>query len=667
MTRRTALALGVTAIAVRTEVNYRVYSQTLPDYLKRLAEESRLVRDTALGRLTDVEAVRRRQSWVRDTFWELIGGKPAVSSLDIRTVGGFEREHYRVEKLIYQSQPGLYIPANLYIPKDNQPPFPGVLFQMGHSVNGKAFETYQKCCQGLVRLGYLVLAFDPMGQGERTYYPQPNNGVLTRLDSADDEHTRPGKQMLLVGDSATRMHAWDAVRSLDVLASHPLVDPARLASTGQSGGGTVTMFLMAVDDRLASAAVSCANTENVAIEAFNPPGSVDDAEQNFINAGPKGFDRWDLFYPMAPKPMLICVSAHDSFGTYSPTYVANGRAEYSRLKRVYETFGREHSSNLTWYETPLPHSLSHDLRLRIYNFFESTLRRSRKPVVEPPVQPEPDEQLYVGSSGNVVRDFGSQTPLELAREKAKAFPRAAKASPLSGIAADSPRTTIELTRLGRAEGEVGPIEAVEVQVTPEVRLPGYIFLPNTRVESVIVPIEPRGRRAHWKEGDLYPKLASAGHAVAAFDIRGIGDLWPEVGRGNAFYTRPRAEEDSYAWASFMLGKPLLGQRVSDILAIVQALRNDPLTAKARIVLAGLGSLTVPVTFAATMDAAIQRVYLAKGLESYASLLTSEDYSEPFANFIPGVVAMQDLPELRQALGPRLRVGTAWDVATLSSF
>ena len=460
------------------------------------------------------------------------------------------------------------------------------------------------------------------------------------------------------------MHAWDAVRSLDVLASHPLVDSKRLASTGQSGGGTATMFLIAVDDRLAAAAVSSGNTENLAVDPFNSPGSVDDAEQNFVNAGPLGFDRWDLLYPMAPKPMLIAVSAHDFFGTYSPSYISNGRAEYVRLKRAYEVLGKN-ASKLSWYETALPHGLSHDLRVQIYNHFESVFRGSDKSVVEPIVQLEADEQLYAGSTGNVVRDFGSKTPLALARAKARTFSENRKLSPAAIIGADLPPASVRFNQLGRANAETGPVDALEVQVTREVWLPGYLFLPKTRITSVIVPFEPRGRRAHWREGELYSNLAAAGHAVACFDIRGIGDAWPEVGRGNPFYTRPHAEEDAYAWASMMLGKPILGQRVSDILAIVQALRNHETTAKAKIILAGLGALTTPVTFAAAIDQAIPSIYLARGLESYASLLQSEDYTEPFANFIPNVLATIDLPYLRDKLGSRLKTGVSWDLTTLS--
>src|SRR5205085_4570709 len=172
-----------------------------------------------LARLTTAEAIRARQQWVTETFWRLVGGKPERTPLNARTTGSFTRDGYRVEKLVYESRPNLHVSANLYIPTAGRPPYPGVLFQMGHTANGKAGDSYQRCCQGLVRLGFLVLAFDPMGQGERVYYPDAAHR-RTRLASADAEHTTPGKQMLLAGDTCTRMQAWDAVRSLDYLAAH---------------------------------------------------------------------------------------------------------------------------------------------------------------------------------------------------------------------------------------------------------------------------------------------------------------------------------------------------------------------------------------------------------------------------------------------------------------
>ena len=375
VTRRGAL-LGLMAQgAALTGARFRVYSRCLPEYLAGLALEAQRRREAALTQLTSAEAIRKRQAWVREKFWQVAGGEPTRTPLNLRNVGALERQGYRIEKLRYESQPGIEIPANLYVPTDRGAgPFAGVLFQMGHSADGKAYASYQKCCQGLVRLGYVVLAFDPMGQGERTYY---------HVADVDEEHSRPGRQMLLVGDTATRMQTWDAVRSLDVLASHPLVDAKRLASTGQSGGGTMTMMLAAVDERLRCAAVSCGNTENFACSGFDAPGSTDDAEQNLIDSGPLGLDRWDLLYPMAPKPLLVLVSERDSFGTYSPKYLENGEAEFAKLRRVYAHLGR--SGNLEWGSTALPHGLSQVLRVRIYEFLERHLQGKTGAAVEPPM------------------------------------------------------------------------------------------------------------------------------------------------------------------------------------------------------------------------------------------------------------------------------------------
>ena len=203
-TRREFLALTAVGSLAESMVSaqtgqpkalYRDYSRCLPDYLSGLADAAYRRRNAEIAKLNTPAAVTARQQWVTATFWKLVGGIPERTPLNARTVGSFERPGYRVEKVVYESQPGFHIPANLYIPTTGKPPFPGVLFQMGHSPDGKASDVYQRCCQGLARLGYLVLAFDPMGQGERTYYPgsRPSRSRL----GADEEHTYPGRQMLL--------------------------------------------------------------------------------------------------------------------------------------------------------------------------------------------------------------------------------------------------------------------------------------------------------------------------------------------------------------------------------------------------------------------------------------------------------------------------------------
>ncbi|PYV89706.1 MAG: hypothetical protein DMG05_12980 [Acidobacteria bacterium] len=372
-----AIARGLgPAQNVFSGVAYRDYSRCLPNYLRDLAAISYHRRNAAIAKLTAPEAVQARQRWVRETFWKLVGGMPERTSLNQRTIGSFERRGYRVEKILYETRTDFHVPANLYIPTGSRPPYPGVLFQMGHTLNGKAWPTYQRCCQGLACLGFLVLAFDPMGQGERVYYPD-SSGTRTRRRNSDAEHTVPGKQMLLIGDTSSRLQVWDAVRSLDLLASHPLVDPKRLASTGHSGGGTLTMMLSCVDDRLTAAVVHMGNTENLASADFDPPGSTDDAEQDFLGSGPLGFDRWDLLYPIAPKPLLITVSDLDFLHTYSSQYLRNGWEEFGKLKKVYQVLG--HAEQLAWADTPLPHELTYDLRIRTYNWSKTNRRPNRSP------------------------------------------------------------------------------------------------------------------------------------------------------------------------------------------------------------------------------------------------------------------------------------------------
>lgn len=628
MRRRDALlGLVAGAASLRAE-RFRTYARCLPDFLSSLAAEAYHRRGQALAGLTGPAAIGARQKWVRQTLWRLIGGQPERTPLNIHPSGGFARDGYRVEIFSFESRPGVRIPANYYIPAQARGPMPGILFQMGHSLNGKAYASYQKCCQGLARLGYAVLAFDPMGQGERTYY---------LVGDADEEHSRPGRQMLLVGDTATRLQLWDAVRALDVLASRPEVDASRLGSTGQSGGGTLTMLLAAADDRLACAAVSCGNTENFACAGFLPPGSTDDAEQNFVDAGPAGFDRWDLLYPLAPKPLLVMVSERDSFGTYSPNYVRSGEEEFARLKRVYTTLGK--AGNLEWRATALPHALSHALRVETYNFFERRLRGATRPVVEPEVKPEPDELLLAGVKA-------TRTPMPAPA------PGAASAAGLRHLLRLGPSRPARVTLMGRESGERCQIETLEVESEAGVFLPAYLFRPLTETPPgpLLLLLEPGGRTRQWREDGLCHALAAAGTTVCAFDVRGIGELSPEAGRGNVYYALPHAKEEAYAWASLMLGRPLLGQRVADILAMAEALtayRRTP-----RTILAASGAMAVPALCAAALAPGIQTTYLSGGLATWASLLEGDDYTESFANFLPGVLRETDLPRVAQTLAPR---------------
>jgi len=656
VTRRELLGAAAALAAVRpasaqeaTAIRYREYARCLPDYLAVLAADACARRNARVAALQTPQAIRDYQAWARRTFLELAGPLPQRTPLNLKTVGAFDRPRYRVEKLVYESRPGLFVTANLYLPSFGSPPFPGVLFHMGHTLDGKGGALYQRCCQGLVQLGYVVLAFDPMGQGERTNYPEAG-GWLTRLHSADSEHTTPGRQMLLAGETATGMQLYDAMRSLDVLASHPLVDARRLGSTGQSGGGTLTMLLAAADDRLAAAAVCSGNTENFATLPFLAPGSTDDAEQNLIASAPRAFDRWDLLWPLAPKPLLVAASARDFFGTYSASYAASGREEFAKLARAYQALGA--AGNLKYVETPLPHGLSYSLRLAVYNWFERSLKGSGRTIEEePPTSPEPDQTLWCGKTGNTVRDLGGKTPFDLLRERAASIATPARPADLRALLGmDSPGAPPRLQVLGATRYRACDIQAVEVQSAPQVWAPAWLFLPTTAWTRLLLLLEPNGRNGRWHEDELYSELAAAGMAVCAADLRGAGDLAPQFSPGAAGYAREHQDEESYAWAGLILGRSLLGQRVTDILAFTAALAQA--YPAATVAAAARDKMTVPALCAAALDPRIAKVYLARHLVSWRSLTAAEQYTCPLANFVPNVLGAADLPEIARSMAPR---------------
>ncbi|MBL8241425.1 MAG: acetylxylan esterase [Bryobacterales bacterium] len=622
-------------------VAYRNYAHCLPAYLREIAVAAHKRRSDDLAKITSVEGMTERRRWARQKFWSLIGGQPDRGPLNARITGTFGRPGYRVDKVVFESRPGFHVTGNLYVPSPQRRTMPAVLVQMGHAPNGKAYPSYQRLCQALAKLGFVAFGFDPMGQGERVYYPD-SSGKRSRLPSVDDEHSNAGRQMLLTGDTATRLQTWDAVRAIDYLHSLSFVDRTRVGTTGQSGGATNSMLLVAVDDRVQAAALSSAINENYACANFNSPGSTDDAEQNFLDSAPNNFDRWDLLYPFAPKPLMISVSDKDFFGTYSPQYIASGWEEFQRLKKAYEILGK--SENLTWASTPLPHSLAYDSRLQIENFFLRSFRPESKSVAEEPVtQPEQEEALLCTESGSVVKTLGSVTPFQMNKR------RLGRMTPVPLerlLRLDRPPAATYQT-LRRTISRGVDIEALDIPSAPHVFVPAWLFVPRPvrAARPTIVVLDSSGRNTDWHEGELYQTLAQQGFCVCVPDVRGLGDLMPEMGPGNPRHARSHNDEEAYAWAGLMLGKPMLGQRVSDILAVVRAVKAHPALQSRPLVLAAQGRLSVPAQCAAALSPAISRLLVAGGLTSFRSVVETENYGHAFANFVPGILEHTDLPEI----------------------
>ncbi|MCK4982805.1 MAG: acetylxylan esterase, partial [Victivallaceae bacterium] len=221
--------------------------QLIPIFAQRKERLKQLKnRDDALAYVADVK------NKIKKSF----GPFPEKTPLNVRIVGVAEYENYIVEKVIYESRPNFPVSASLYLPRDIKGKVPAVLGVCGHSANGKLDGAYQSFCQGLVNKGFAVLIYDPISQGERHQFDAVPEGKDI-AESCTHVHNMLGKELRLCDEFFGTWRVWDGIRGIDYLCSRPEIDASRLGVTGNSGGGTTSSYINALDDRLTMAAPGC--------------------------------------------------------------------------------------------------------------------------------------------------------------------------------------------------------------------------------------------------------------------------------------------------------------------------------------------------------------------------------------------------------------------------
>ena len=308
--------------------------------------------------------------------------------------GTVEGDGFRIEKIIFESRPRHYVTANLYLPL-NRPAgrTAAVLFLSGHHNTAKVVPEYQGVCQTLVRAGLIVLAQDPVGQGERLSYFEPGTqtnpvGIGTR------DHDYAGAQGRFLGDTLARYMLHDAMRGIDYLISRPEVDAAKIGVTGNSGGGTQTSLVMLADPRVAAAAPA---TFIMNRETYQRTGQPQDAEQIWPGFTGAGFDHEDILLAMAPKPVCVLAVTSDFFP------IEGTRRTVTRARRIWELSGRGTALELV--EDESTHAYTPKLARAAARFFAQHLlgRKVDLTRFEPAVFPP--EQLHSMKSGQVRAEF----------------------------------------------------------------------------------------------------------------------------------------------------------------------------------------------------------------------------------------------------------------------
>lgn len=647
--------------------SHRDFWNDWPAFLTAQMEEARKKRKQKLAAIQSPGQARQRVVDVRSKVWGLIGGPLEKTPLNARTTGTIHRGAYRIEKVIFESLPQVYVTANLYIPASGTPPFPAVISPLGHTEDGKAYRNYQYIFQDLARRGYVVLAHDPYGQGERQQYIDPKTG-RSRYGPTG-EHDKAGRPMLLLGDTFALYRVWDSIRAVDYLASRPEVDAHRLGCTGHSGGGTMTMYLAALEPRLRVAAAVEGNSENMAGPFYGPPGAVADAEQNLIGGLPLGIDRGDLLWAFAPKPLLVCYTTHDEGETYSPVYEEATEEIYGELKQVYGLLGAGEKVSL--HASHLPHDFDFFQRRAVCEWFDRWLGNSRTESAEADFDSSPPGTLNCTSTGQVLTSLGGRSVVQVNIDRARQI---MPESPFHGGAEDEAatkenvrselakllalprqRTAINAKVLSSNPRKGVVIEEFQFESQPSVRVTGWFLKPpEARAPySTVLYVSDRGGNEVVGEPGAMDRVLAAGHAVCAITLRGLGITSPRLPKGGPrFYGDGRDIGERFACASLCLGQPAVGQRVWDTLSAIDYLASRPDVGASQIRILGSGDAGLAAMMAAVLDHRPRSIFLERTLASFASVVEAEDYSLKLDWFVPGILRRFDLPDLVAALNPR---------------
>ncbi len=295
------------------------------DAAKRVYEADRRA-DEAWLACTTPEAVRAHQRDVRKALVTSLGGLPEKTPLNAKTTGRVERDGYAIEKVVFESRPNFHVTANLFLPDPQKFPGrrPGILVPCGHSTNGKAADNYQRGCVKAALKGMVAMVYDPIDQGERR---QSRNSETLWSCAA---HNNVGVRAELLGGSVATFRIWDGIRALDYLETRPEVDAARLGVMGHSGGGTMTAWLMCLEDRVRCAAPSgYLSTQRAVCRECGPQ----DAEQFPFGSLAFGFNHLGHVALRAPSPVLHCASHGDFFPFTGVLDTA------AAARRIYATLG----------------------------------------------------------------------------------------------------------------------------------------------------------------------------------------------------------------------------------------------------------------------------------------------------------------------------------------
>lgn len=603
---------------------------------RHAAATNHLIRVTTEMSARCLEDVGTLQDWQRQREQrrtELLGmlglnPLPKRTPLRARVTGTLDRPAYRIEKLVFESSPGLYVTANFYLPKAGaQRSLPTILYLCGHSPHPMGAKTqYQDRAQWFASNGYAVLILDTLEFAE---VEGPHHGT----------HNLHYWHWLSLGYTPAGVEVWNAIRALDYLETRPEVDMKRVGLTGISGGGAMTWYVAAVDERVAVAAPSCSTfTYGSQAERWLASGQCDCIY--YINSS-----RWD--FPMvgaliAPRPLIILSGQKDSI------FPPDGyHAAYQRAKRVYDLYAGGNSERIREVDEAVPHSDSPLLLAEARQWMQRWLKNDPAPV---PVEEKPvvvlekpeDLACFAAVPENAINDRIHDQFVPLARlvpPRSRAAWAKRRGELLVGLRTNVfgwfPAEPVALEpRAIRGGGSWGgryaDFKEASIATEAGVRIRVQRFSPRATTNAVPLLIHVKRPGDSFYAADLDERVPILDRATVVV----VAPRFTEQALSTAEYTDI---ERTAVWS----GRTIAAMQIWDTLRAVEWAIEEERISASRIVLYGRDGAGVVALYAALFDERVTAVMLGDPPASH--------WQRPA---LLNVLRVTDIPEVAAAFAPR---------------
>lgn len=621
------------------------------NHLKRAALE---LSARCLDDVNTLDDWQQQRAQRRRELMDMLGLAPLPkrSPLHSRVTGTLDRPGYRVEKVVFQSSPGLYVTANFYLPKNAAQPLPTILYLCGHSPHPCGAKTqYQDRCQWFATHGYAVLVLDTLEFAEVA-------GLHHGTHNLNLWH------WLSLGYTPAGVEVWNAMRALDYLESRREVDMNRIGLTGISGGGAITWYTAAVDDRIAVAAPSCSTfTYGNQAEHWLAPGQCDCIYYHNTY-------QWD--FPLvgaliAPRPLIILSGQKDTI------FPPDGyHAAYRRAKKVYDLYAGGNSDRIREADEAVPHSDSPLLLLESRQWMQRWLKNDSTPLPleEKPVlrAEDPDDlKVLVTPPLDAINDRIHDRFINLPRpamwssragfEKRRSELLAALRAKVFGWFPKEPMS-FEAQATGNSGGwstRYAHFKEVTIVSEPGVRIRLQLHTPKAAPAPLplLIQVKRPGDSIYSSDFDeRLPLFARASILVIA----------PRFADQSMTASEHADVERTAAWS----GRTIASMQVWDTLrAIAWAIDEEKIEAR-RVALFGRGDAGVVALYAALFDNRVTSLVLAEPPASHwqrpalLNILRLTDIPEALAAMAPREVAfLREMPpgfEVTRKLSERAHVG-----------